>query len=106
MQVTYATSNEKVQEHLCEMMERLLDDELFKDKKTAMVEIEKARAMSNLVESSLQIQKVEIQQNQLKVDAMQLLIRAGYNIDDIRNFGIELGNSIGKKNAKIQKSLD
>lgn len=110
MEVTKATSNEKVQEHLCEMMERLLDDELFKDSKNALVEIEKAKAMSNLVESSLQIQKVEVQQAQIKLDAVRLLIKSGYTFDDLSSIGLGLGigNSVAevKKNAQISQSMD
>lgn len=108
MEVTKATSNEKVQEHLCEMMERLLDDELFQDSAKALVEIEKAKAMSNLVESSLQIQKVEAQQAQIKLDAIRLLIKSGYTLEDVSSIGLGIGNSIAgvKKNAQIPQSVD
>lgn len=108
MEVKISTSNEKVQEHLCEMMERLLDDELFKDSKNALVEIEKAKAMSNLVESSLQIQRVEAQQAQIKLDAIRLLIKSGYTLEDLGSIGLGIGNSITgiKKNEKISQSMD
>ena len=76
------TSNEAMQNHLCEMMERLLDDELFQDKEKAEQELKRASVMSELVSTSLEMQKVENQKNEILVNAMDIAGKWNYHITD------------------------
>ena len=79
-----ATSNETIKEHLCEMMERLLDDSLFEDPEKAKVEIERAKTLNSIVASTLDIQKIEVEKKRTVVEAMDVAGRWNYKIGEIK----------------------
>lgn len=86
-----ATSNEKIQEHLCEMMERLLDDDLFQDVEKGKSEIAKAQAMSSLVTASIEMQELNNQRNQTMLQAIKVFTALGYSIDEMKLIGVQFG---------------
>lgn len=89
--------NSDMQEHLCEMMERLLDDEIMKDAKKAQIEIEKAQAMNNLVSTSLEMQKVEQENKRIIITGMKVAKDCGYKMNEMSAvLGIE-----NKKNDSL-----
>lgn len=89
--------NSDMQEHLCEMMERLLDDELMKDPKKAQIEIQKAQSLNQLVSTSLEMQKVEQENKKILIAAVRTARDCNIKTDEVTNLlGIE-----NKADAKV-----
>ena len=78
-------SLEDVKNHLIMAMERLNDDELMQDEEKGKLEIEKARTLSLLSNSILQVEESEIDKEELEIskkrlqlDAMKIADSMGY----------------------------
>lgn len=89
--------NSDMQEHLCEMMERLLDDDLMKDPKKAQIEIQKAQSLNQLVSTSLEMQKVEQENKRILLSAVRTARECNIKTGEVTNLlGIE-----NKADAKV-----
>lgn len=66
-----------MQEHLFEMAERLLDDEVCSDTEKLQAEINKADALVNIAAQVVQIKDVENKQKQVNIQAMETAHRCG-----------------------------
>ena len=66
-----------MQEHLFEMAERLLDDEVCSDTEKLQAEINKADALVNIAAQVVQIKDVENRQKQVNIQAMDTAHRCG-----------------------------
>lgn len=66
-----------MQEHLFEMAERLLDDEVCSDTEKLQAEINKADALVNIAAQVVQIKDVENKQKQVNIQAMETAHKCG-----------------------------
>lgn len=66
-----------MQEHLFEMAERLLDDEVCSDREKLQSEIDKANAIVGIAGQVIQIKDVENRQKQVNIQAMETAHKCG-----------------------------
>lgn len=66
-----------MQEHLFEMAERLLDDEVCSNREQIASEIDKANALVNIAAQVVQIKDVENRQKQVNIQAMETAHKCG-----------------------------
>ncbi len=64
-------------EHLFEMAERLLDDEVCSDKEHITSEVNKAQALSSLADMVVKIESVKMEQFNAQIHAMEVANKLG-----------------------------